>query len=109
ACDRPRTYDDEGRTLAGKERGIKTPPPGKVRVAMGALGDIAAIYRASKKKKDINLWTEWVCRPPAAAFVWLLQGTRVTPNQVTFLATLVAFGAAALFILLPGWSGAIVA
>jgi phosphatidylglycerophosphate synthase len=74
-----------------------------------AWSEIAAIYRASKKKKDINWWTEWVCRPPAAVVVYALQGTRVTPNQVTFLATLVAFGACALFILLPGWWGAILA
>ncbi len=73
------------------------------------LREIAAIYRASKKKKDINWWTEWVCRPPAAVLVYLLQGTRVTPNQVTFLATFVALGACALFIVLPGWWGAIVA
>jgi phosphatidylglycerophosphate synthase len=73
------------------------------------LSDIAAIYRASKKKKDINWWTEWVCRPPAAVVVWLLARTPVTPNQVTFGATLVAGVAAALFILLPGWWGAIVA
>lgn len=76
---------------------------------MGALGEIASIYRASKKKKDINLWTEWVCRPPAAIFVWALQHTRVTPNQITFLATLVAFGSCAMFVALPGWWGAIAA
>ena len=66
------------------------------------LRDIAAIYRASKKKKDINLWTEWVCRPPAAVVVWALRGTRVTPNQVTFLSALVAAGAGLMFALLPG-------
>jgi phosphatidylglycerophosphate synthase len=71
--------------------------------------EVREIYRASKKKQDINWWTEWVCRPPAAIFVYALRGTRVTPNQVTFLATLVAAGACALFILLPGWWGAIVA
>jgi phosphatidylglycerophosphate synthase len=74
-----------------------------------ALQEIAAIYRASKKRKDINWWTEWVCRPPAAAIVYLLRDTRVTPNQVTFLATLVALGSCALFVVLPGWWGAIVA
>jgi phosphatidylglycerophosphate synthase len=73
------------------------------------LRAIAEIYRASKKKEDINFWTEWVCRPPAAALVYVLQGTRITPNQVTFLATLVAFASCALFALLPGWWGAIVA
>ncbi len=74
-----------------------------------AWSEIAAIYRASKKKKDINWWTEWVCRPPAAIFVWLWKDGRITPNQVTFLATLVALGSCAMFILLPGWSGAIAA
>jgi hypothetical protein len=73
------------------------------------LAEIAQIYRQSKKKKDINLWTEWVCRPPAAAFVWILRNTRITPNQVTFLATFVALGSAALFITLPGWTGALIA
>lgn len=76
---------------------------------MAFLGEVAAIYRASKKKKDINFWTEWVCRPPAAILVYLLKGTRITPNQVTFLATLLALASCALFILLPGWSGAIIA
>jgi phosphatidylglycerophosphate synthase len=55
---------------------------------MSSLREIAAIYRASKKKRDINWWTEWVCRPPAAALVYALRSTRVTPNQVT-LASLV--------------------
>jgi len=66
------------------------------------LSDIAAIYRTSKKKKDINWWTEWVCRPPAAVVVYALKGTPITPNQVTFLSALVAAGAGAMFALLPG-------
>lgn len=66
------------------------------------FGAIAEIYRSSKKKKDINLWTEWVCRPPAAAVVYALRSTPVTPNQVTFLSAFVAAGACAMFALLPG-------
>ncbi len=73
------------------------------------LAEIATIYRTSKKKKDINFWTEWVCRPPAAVLVYALRDTRVTPNQVTFIATFVAFVSCALFVVLPGWWGAIVA
>jgi phosphatidylglycerophosphate synthase len=76
---------------------------------VSAASEIVAIYRASKKKKDINFWTEWVCRPPAAAIVYLLRSSRVTPNQVTFVATLVALVACALFVALPGWWGAVVA
>ena len=73
------------------------------------LAEIAEIYRVSKKKKDINFWTEWVCRPPAAALVYFLRGTRITPNQVTLLATVVTAISCALFVVLPGWWGAIVA
>lgn len=69
--------------------GLCTGEPGAVYPrAMSTLREIAAIYRASKKKRDINWWTEWVCRPPAAALVLALRNTRVTPNQVT-LASLV--------------------
>lgn len=68
------------------------------------LAEITEIYRASKKKKDINWWTEWVCRPPAAVVVYALQGSRVTPNQITFLSFLVAAGAGAMFALLPGYA-----
>lgn len=60
--------------------------------------EIAAIYRASKKKKDINWWTEWVCRPPAAVLVYALRNTRVTPNQVTFASLAVCALAGAMFL-----------
>lgn len=73
------------------------------------LRDIVEIYRVSKKVRDINLWTEWVCRPPAAVLVYFLQRTRVTPNQITLVATVVSAAACALFIALPGWWGAVVA
>ena len=66
--------------------------------------EIAAIYRASKKKQDINRFTEYIARPPAAVVVYLLRNTRITPNQVTFLSVFVAAGACAMFILLPGWA-----
>lgn len=64
--------------------------------------EIAAIYKASKKRRDINRFTEYVARPPAAIAVWLLAKTPITPNQVTFLSAFVAAGAAAMFALLPG-------
>jgi len=64
--------------------------------------EIVAIYRASKKKRDINRFTEWVARPPAAVVVYLLRNTPITPNQVTFLSGIVAAGAAAMLVLLPG-------
>lgn len=73
------------------------------------LSEVAAIYRASKKKQDINWWTEWVCRPPAAVVVYLMRNTRVTPNQITFLSAVVAAAAAAMFALLPGHAGLVIA
>lgn len=66
------------------------------------FSEIAAIYRASKKKRDINWFTEWIARPPAAVVVYALRGTPLTPNQVTFLSAVVAAAAAAMFALLPG-------
>lgn len=70
---------------------------------------IAAIYRASKKKQDINRFTEWVARPPAAVLVYALRGTPITPNQVTFLSALVAALACAMIALCPGWMWLVIA
>ena len=56
------------------------------------LAAVRDIYRQSKKKRD-NFWTEWISRPPAALLVYLLEGTRVTPNQVSFFAIAVVIPA----------------
>jgi hypothetical protein len=69
---------------------------------MSMWTEIAAIYRASKKRKDINWFTEWVARPPAAVLVYALRSTRITPNQVTFLSAVVCAAAGAMFALLDG-------
>jgi len=63
---------------------------------------IVAIYRSSKKHRDINRFTEWVARPPAAVVVYALRNTPITPNQVTFLSAAIAVVACAMFALLPG-------
>lgn len=64
--------------------------------------EIVALYRSSKKRRDINWFTEWVARPPAAVVVYALRRTPITPNQVTFLSAVVAAAACAMFALLPG-------
>jgi phosphatidylglycerophosphate synthase len=64
--------------------------------------EIVAIYRASKKRRDINWFTEWVARPPAAVVVYAVRGTPITPNQLTFLSVVIAAGACAMFALRPG-------
>ncbi len=66
------------------------------------FSEIADIYRSSKKKRDINKFTEFIARPPAAVVVYFLRNTPITPNQVTFLSAIVAAVAAAMLILLPG-------
>ncbi len=71
--------------------------------------EIRDIYRSSKKKKDINWYTEHVARPPAAIVVWALRGTPLTPNQVTFVSAAVAAGACAMIALLPGYTWLVVA
>ena len=65
--------------------------------------EVVAIYRASKKQRDINWFTEHVARPPAAVFVWMVRGTPITPNQVTFLSAAIAVAACAMFAALPGY------
>ena len=70
---------------------------------------IAAIYRASKKKRDINWFTEWIARPPAAVVVYVLARTPITPNQVTFLSAVVAAAAAAMLAAWPGYVGLVAA
>lgn len=71
--------------------------------------EIVAIYRASKKKQDINWFTEHVARPPAAVVVYALRNTPITPNQVTFLSAVIAAAAGAMLALLPGWTWLVVA
>ncbi len=71
--------------------------------------EIAAIYRSSKKKKDINRFTEYVARPAASVVVYVLRNTPITPNQVTFLSAVVAAGAAAMLILLTGYLWLVIA
>lgn len=71
--------------------------------------EIVALYKASKKKKDINGFTEWVARPPAAVVVYALRNTRITPNQVTFASAVVAAIACAMFVLLRSHGGLIAA
>ena len=73
----------------------------------GVLGQIAQIYRQSKKRND-NLWTEWCSRPFAAVLVWMLKGTAITPNQVSFVAIAVAALGCGTLIGWRQWPGLVV-
>jgi phosphatidylglycerophosphate synthase len=74
-------------------------------------GSIAQLYRATLKRQDIA-FNVYVCRPLAAVVVYWLQGTRVTPNQVTFFSLLVCGLAVLCFVAVPWplglWLGALV-
>ena len=41
--------------------------------------------------------------------MYAVRGTRITPNQITFLSAFIAAGACALFAVWPGWLGLVVA
>jgi len=71
--------------------------------------EIRSIYRSSKKKKDINWFTEHIARPPAAIVVYAIRNTRLTPNQVTFLSTVVAAASCALIAAVPGYASLLIA
>jgi phosphatidylglycerophosphate synthase len=51
----------------------------------------------------------YVCRPVAAVLVNLLKDTRVTPNQITLTAVVVAVASAVLLLALPGHGGLVIA
>jgi phosphatidylglycerophosphate synthase len=50
-----------------------------------------------------------VCRPVAAVLVDLVKDTRITPNQITLAAVVVAVASAVLLLLLPGYQGLVIA
>jgi phosphatidylglycerophosphate synthase len=66
------------------------------------FSQIAAVYRDTKKPKDI-LWNRFVARPVAAVLLVGLAKTRITPNQVTFLSLVTFVGAMVALVLGPGY------
>jgi hypothetical protein len=77
-------------------------------VSEGVLQQVLDIYLQSKKRSD-NFWTEWVSRPPAAVLVWMLRGTSVTPNQVSFAAIAIAIVSCVTMIWWRTWTGLVMA
>jgi len=62
------------------------------------------VYKKTRKRPDL-FWNTYVARPPAALVVALLASTRITPDQVTLFAFVVAMAAAAGIVALPGYWG----
>lgn len=72
------------------------------------MATIAETYRLTRKVPDFA-WNLYVCRPIAAVVVHALSGSRVTPNQVTLLAFVVAMASSVLLLALPGHAGIAIA
>jgi len=68
----------------------------------------AEVYRKTRKVPDL-FWNAYVCRPVAALLVSALQGTRITPNQITLSAVFVALISVAILLCVPGHVGLIAA
>ncbi|MEO8903878.1 MAG: CDP-alcohol phosphatidyltransferase family protein [Polyangiaceae bacterium] len=66
------------------------------------------VYRKTRKVPDL-FWNAYVCRPVAAVLVDAVKGTRITPNQITLSAVLVALASAVLLMVWPGHIGLLVA
>ena len=51
----------------------------------------------------------YVCRPVAAVLVDWIKDTRITPNQITLAAVVVAVASSVLILVLPGYHGLVIA
>ncbi|HET6149504.1 MAG TPA: CDP-alcohol phosphatidyltransferase family protein [Polyangia bacterium] len=72
------------------------------------FGQVAEVYRRTRKPKDI-LWNRFVARPLAAVLLVPLRATPITPNQITLLTLVVFAGGAVLMALGAGWRNLIIA
>ena len=68
----------------------------------------AEVYKKTRKVPDL-FWNVYVCRPIAAVLVSAIQGTRITPNQITLSAVFVALLSVVLLLTVPGHLGLILA
>ncbi len=75
---------------------------------MSLFSQIAAVYRETKKPKDI-LWNRFVARPLAAVLLVPLAKTRITPNQITLLSLVTFVASMAVLTLERGYLGLIAA
>ena len=66
------------------------------------------VYRKTRKVPDL-FWNAYVCRPIAALLVSAIEGTRITPNQITLSAVIVALVSVALLLVWPGHWGLVAA
>jgi phosphatidylglycerophosphate synthase len=62
------------------------------------------VYQRTRKVPDL-FWNAYVCRPVAAVLVDLVKDTRITPNQITLAAVVVASCAVAVLVAVPGYVG----
>jgi CDP-alcohol phosphatidyltransferase len=66
--------------------------------------EVKAIYLATRKRHD-QVFNVYVMRPLAAGAVYFVQGTGVTPNQLTLTSLALFVVAGSLLVMLPGYAG----
>jgi phosphatidylglycerophosphate synthase len=64
----------------------------------------AEVYRRTRKVPDL-FFNSYLFRPIAAVLVAALRGSRVTPNQITLAAVLVALAAILVLVTVPTYAG----
>lgn len=72
------------------------------------LGDIAALYRQSRKPRDL-VWNRYAARPLAAVLLYFVRGLPVTPNQITFGSLAVFVAGAVMLVCWPSHGGLVAA
>ena len=72
------------------------------------LGTARDVYVSTRKKNDFA-FNLYVMRPLAAVVVAVIKGTGLTPNQVTIINLFVFVAAAAIFVVMPSYTGGIIA
>ena len=72
------------------------------------FGQVAEVYRRTRKPKDI-LWNRLVARPLAAVLLVPLRATSITPNQITLLTLVVFAVGATMLAFCPGWRALMIA
>jgi phosphatidylglycerophosphate synthase len=75
---------------------------------MNTLRRALDIYRVTSKADDF-LWARYPSRPFAALFLAIVHPLRLTPNFITVVSLLVGLASCALFVVLPGYSGLLIA
>ncbi len=93
-----------GESVTLRDRQCYHERPAKLDQTMSLLSRAVSIYQETTKKEDY-LWAKYVCRPPTALLYAVIEGTRVTPNQISFVSLLFGLAGAVTMALVAGAAG----